>query len=182
MKGKNITKDKTYKSLRAVQYCEVWLFRKTAQGGTDIVYYNTSDYNNSENKMDTCPAGMWAKVEPAELKAKYDIEYAFKNGPRGWTMDHITLPVGSVVEFEGLKTRWMGQGELLPGVQMKPGGDLQICGVSSEIEHDIREGEAGFHPGRPGWRALGDAGILGHRGQDNHLRFLGRPGREAQDA
>ena len=114
-------KDMTYKSLRAVQYCEVWLFHKTPQGGTDIVYYTTSDYNNAANKMDTCPADMWAKVNPAELKAKYDIQYAFKNGPRGWTMDYFTLPVGPVVEFDGLKTRWMGQGELPPGVEMKPG-------------------------------------------------------------
>jgi hypothetical protein len=136
-------KDKTYKSLRAVQYCEVWLFHKTAQGGTDIVYYNTSDYNNSENKMDTCPAGMWANVEPAELKAKYDIEYAFKNGPRGWTMDHITLPVGSVVEFAGLKTRWMGQGELPPGVQMKP-GEATYKSVESH-----RKSSMTFEKGKP---------------------------------
>jgi hypothetical protein len=66
----NTPKNLTYKSLRAVQYCEVWLFHKTPQGGT---------------------------------------------------MDHITLPVGSVIQFNGLKTRWMGQGELPPGVELKPG-------------------------------------------------------------
>jgi hypothetical protein len=127
--------------------------------------------------------GMWAKVEPAELKAKYEIEYALKNGTRGWTMDHITLPVGSVVEFAGLKTGWMGQGELPPGVQMKPSA-ATYKSVESHRKSSMtfEKGKAGLHPRRSRWRALGDAGILGHRRQDNHLRVLERPGREAQDA
>ena len=38
--------DKTYTSLRDVQYCEVWLFQGTPEEGIAGVYFNTSDLNN----------------------------------------------------------------------------------------------------------------------------------------
>jgi len=116
-------KNLKYKDLRGVQYCEVWLFVPQPNKMVFVDYYNTSDFNNAANKKDTCPAGMWAKVNPEELKAKYQgVATVFKNGPRGWTMDWIDLPVGPVVDFDGLKTRWMGKGELPPEMMdMKPG-------------------------------------------------------------
>jgi len=109
----------TYKSLRGVVYCEVWLFAGTPETGIRGVYFNTSDLNNSANRMNTCPADTWAKVTVPSLESQYDVIAAFKNGPRGWTMDHITLPVGPVVAFEGLDTRWMGEGRLPKGVTLK---------------------------------------------------------------
>ena len=102
--------DMTYESLRAVQYCEVWLFTGTPETGIAGVYYNTSALNNSVDKTDTCPADMWDKVTVAGLEAQYDVIGAYKNGPRGWTMDSITLPVGPVIAFDGIETRWMGEG------------------------------------------------------------------------
>jgi hypothetical protein len=76
---------------------------------------SVTDLNNSANKKDTCPADMWAKVSPDELKDHYDIGMAFKNGPRGWTMDWAKIPVGPVVDFDGLKSRWWGKGGAASG-------------------------------------------------------------------
>lgn len=124
-----------------MQYCEVWLFVPQPNQSVFVDYYNTSDFNNEANKMDTCPASMWAKVSPEELKAKYDgVATVFKNGPRGWTMDWIDLPVGPVVGFDGLKTRWMGKGELPPEmVDMKAGRDgLQVDPVASQVQNALR--------------------------------------------
>ena len=97
-----------YKDLRGVIYCEVWLFKGTPETGVAGVYFNTSDFNNKADKKNTCPADMWAKITVPDLEKQFDVLAAYKNGPRGWTMDWIDLPVGPVVSFDGLKTRWMG--------------------------------------------------------------------------
>ena len=36
---------------------------------------------------DTCPAEMWAKVDPEMLKKQYDVAGVFKNGPLYWMYD-----------------------------------------------------------------------------------------------
>ena len=69
--------------------------------------------------MDTCPAAMWDKVSVEALKSKYNVLGAYKNGPRGWTMDTITLPVGPIETFEGIEARWMGEGKLPKGTDLK---------------------------------------------------------------
>jgi hypothetical protein len=107
-----------YKDLRGVIYCEVWLFKGTPETGVAGVYFNTSDFNNHADKKNTCPADMWAKITVPGLEKQFDVIAAYKNGPRGWTMDWIDLPVGPVVSFDGLKTRWMGQGELPKGATL----------------------------------------------------------------
>ncbi len=111
-------KSKLYTDLRGVIYCEVWLFTLTKDKDIAGVYYNTSDLNNSADKMNTCPAAMWDKVTTSSLEAQFDVLAAYRNGPRGWTMDTIELPVGPVVAFDGLETRWMGQGILPKGVTL----------------------------------------------------------------
>jgi len=111
-------KDMTYTSLRGVIYCEVWLFRSEPGGRIAGVYFNTSDLNNSADKKNTCPANLWDKVTVASLEANFDTLAAYKNGPRGWTMDTITLPVGGVENFDGVQARWMGEGKLPKGVSL----------------------------------------------------------------
>ena len=109
----------TYEGLRAVQYCEVWLFDGTPETGIAGVYFNTSDLNNSTDKMDTCPAAMWDKVSVKSLEETYNVIGAYKNGPRGWTMDTLDIPVGPVETFEGIEARWMGEGRLPKGMGLK---------------------------------------------------------------
>jgi hypothetical protein len=111
-------KPMTYNGLRGVIYCEVWLFKNTPSGQIAGVYYNTSALNNAADKMNTCPASLWDRITVASLEAGFDVLAAYRNGPRGWTMDSITLPVGPVVEFNGLQARWMGQGLLPKGVAL----------------------------------------------------------------
>jgi hypothetical protein len=128
--------DMTYTGLRGVIYCEVWLFRSTPDNGIAGVYYNTSDLNNSADKMNTCPDDMWAKVTVQSLEAQFDVLAAYKNGPRGWTMDTITLPVGPVETFDGVQARWMGEGHLpkgasLASAHMNPYSPLQSHRKSS---------------------------------------------------
>jgi hypothetical protein len=117
----NAPKEMTFKGLRGVQYCEVWLIAGTPETGISGDYYNTSNLNNSADKMDTCPCNLWDKVNAEALKAEYDVTTVYKNGPRGWTMDSITIPVGPVQTFEGLKTRWWGRGVLPKGAKFKAG-------------------------------------------------------------
>ncbi len=110
--------DMTYTGLRGVIYCEVWLFRIMKNNGVAGVYYNTSALNNSAHTANTCPAGMWDKVTVPLLESEFDVLAAYKNGPRGWTMDRITLPVGPVVSFNGVEARWMGEGHLPKGASL----------------------------------------------------------------
>ena len=93
-------------------------FKTTADNGIAGVYYNTSDLNNSADKMNTCPNEMWDKVTVPSLEAQFDVLAAYRNGPRGWTTDTITLPVGPVETFDGVQARWMGQGLLPKGASL----------------------------------------------------------------
>jgi hypothetical protein len=110
--------DMTYNGLRGVIYCEIWLFRLLPDEQVAGVYYNTSALNNAADPMNTCPASMWDKVTVPSLEAQFDVLAAYKNGPRGWTMDTITLPVGPVETFDGLQARWMGEGHLPKGASL----------------------------------------------------------------
>ena len=109
----------TFAGQRDVQYCEVWLFTGAAETGIWGTYYNTSLLNNAADKMDTCPADAWAKVSVEKLKETWDVIGVYNNGPRGWTFDSVEIPVGPVVTFEGIETRWWGAGQLPKGVELK---------------------------------------------------------------
>jgi len=81
-------------------------------------------------------------VTVKSLESEYYVIAAHKNGPRGWTMDTITLPVGPVVEFDGIQTRWMGEGKL-PQDRDSAGrshGALQAAPVAPEVFDDVRQG------------------------------------------
>jgi len=75
-------------------------------------FYKTTALNNKADPSDSCPADMWAKVEPEALKKQYHVLGVFKNGPRHWMYDWIELPVGTQRDFNGLQARWMGEVEL----------------------------------------------------------------------
>jgi hypothetical protein len=98
-----------YDNLRAMEYCEVFLI-----GGNPITknlkaaVYNTSYLNNQSNPLVTCPADLWAKIDPERLKKQYDMLGIFKNGPRMWVNDWIQIPIAQdVTTFDGgLQTHW----------------------------------------------------------------------------
>ena len=97
-----------YDNLRAMEYCEVFLI-----GGNPITknlkaaVYNTSYLNNQANPLVTCPADLWAKIDPETMKKQYDMLGIFKNGPRMWVNDWIQIPVAQdITTFDGLQTHW----------------------------------------------------------------------------
>jgi hypothetical protein len=136
---------KRFDNLRGVRYCEVFLI-----GGNPITkdlqaaFYNTTDLNNSANPLDTCPATIWDKLDAEALKKQYDVLGVFKNGPRGWAMDWIELPTGTVKTFDDLQARWMGQ------VQLPKDVDLHKKGSSAYKPTVVaRKSEMTFQKGKP---------------------------------
>lgn len=135
---------KRFNNLRAMRYCEIWfiggtIFPKDLTGA----YYNTSDLNNTANRLDTCPTDMWAKVDAEALKKQYDVWDVFKNGPRGWTMDWIELPVGPVKTFDGLQAQWMGNVQLPKEFGGKKGSDAY------KVVNSLRKSLMTFEKGKP---------------------------------
>ena len=128
--------DMTYTGMRGVIYCEVWLFRSTADNGVAGVYYNTSDLNNAAEKTNTCPDSMWAKVTVQSLEAQYDVLAAYKNGPRGWTMDRATYQLvrsrhSTAFRPDGWARAGCRKGVALTSAHMNPYSPLQSHRKSS---------------------------------------------------
>ena len=135
-----------YDKIRAMEYCEVFLI-----GGNPITkdlkaaVYNTSYLNNQANPLETCPADLWAKIDPETLKKQQDMLGVFKNGPRGWTNDWIQLPVAQdITTFDGLQTHWFMTVELPKDMEVgKKGGTA----YKPTIGH--RNSLMGFVAGKP---------------------------------
>jgi hypothetical protein len=138
-------KDMTFKSLRGVQYCEVWFFVPQPNKELFVTYYNTGNLNNAVSKMDTCPAATWAKLNPEELKAQYaGVASVYKNGPRGFAADSVTIPVGPVATFDGLQARWWGKGVLPPSML-----DMKAGGFAYKAIQSHRKSTMHFDKGKP---------------------------------
>jgi hypothetical protein len=136
---------KRFDDLRNMRYAEVFLI-----GGNGVTHnlkaavYNTTGLNNSKNPRDTCPADLWATVDPEALKKQYDVLGVFKNGPRYWMMDWIELQVGAERDFNGLKARWFCQ------VQLPKGFDKKKKGSSAYHPTTVaRKSQMGFNKGKP---------------------------------
>jgi hypothetical protein len=134
-----------FDNLRDVRYAEVFLIGGDAvTHNLEAAFYNTSGLNNSVDPRDTCPAALWAKVDPEKLKKQYDVLGVFKNGPRHWAMDWIELPVGAERDFDGLKARWMGQVKLPKDIDLKKKGSSAYKPTTV-----ARKSQMGFGKGKP---------------------------------
>jgi|SRR5271167_66808 len=139
-------KERRFDGLRAMGYCEVFLI-----GGNPITknlkaaVFNTTDLNYQADPHQTCPADLWAKVDPEALKKQYDMLGVFKNGPRGWANDWIQLPVAqNITTLDGLQTHWFMTVDLPKDMQVgKKGG----TGYKPTIGH--RTSLMGFDKGKP---------------------------------
>ena len=134
-----------FDGVRAVRYCEVFLI-----GGDALTkdlkadFYNTTGRNSAADPRDTCPADLWAKVDPEALKKELKVLGVFENGPRGWANDWFELPVGTQRDFNGLEARWMG------AVQLPKDVDLHKKGSSAYKPATVsRKSEMGYVKGRP---------------------------------
>jgi hypothetical protein len=138
-------KVRRFDNLRAMRYCEVFLIGGDAlTKDLQAVFYNTTDLNNKANSRDTCPAALWAKVDAEALKKEYAVLGVFKNGPRGWAMDWIELPVGAMRTFDGLEARWMGEVQLPKGVKLHEKGSSAYKPTTV-----ARKSQMGFAKGQP---------------------------------
>jgi hypothetical protein len=112
-----------FDNMRDMRYAEVFLI-----GGDPLThdlqaeFYNSTGLNNSADPRNTCPQAIWDKVDPEQLKKRYNVLGVFKNGPRHWVMDWIELPVGAERDFDGFKARWMGQVKLPKDIDLKKKG------------------------------------------------------------
>ena len=92
----------TFNNIRGVRYGEISLLCGP-QGST---MYNTTGLNNQTNPTDTAPPPLWNNVSEQAMAQQYNVPAVWKNGPRGWVVDKIQLPVGPELDFNGLKARW----------------------------------------------------------------------------
>jgi hypothetical protein len=110
--------DTTFDNIRGVIYAEISLLC----GSDGASMYNTSGLNNQANPDDTAPADLWNNVSEDATAKQYQVPSAWKNGPRGWTADKIEVPVGTELDFNGLKARWFAYPEYPPDLLLKHAG------------------------------------------------------------
>jgi hypothetical protein len=139
-------KETVIDDLRGMRYCEIFL-----AGGDPVAgdlyaeVFNTSELNSKADRMDTCPAPIWGKVDVAALEKEYDVVRVFKIGPRVWTVDSIRLSVAPVVSnMSGLDTRWFMKVEL-----PKPEGARSRVGIPYQPTTASRNSESTFLMGKP---------------------------------
>ncbi len=113
-----------FDNLRGTQYCELnFIYADLKNETLYTEMWNSTDLNNAANPKNFCPDDVWAKVDSAALAKEHDVLGVWKNGPRGWTMDWIELPVGEVTTFDGWQGRWMARPTLPKGVNPHIKGD-----------------------------------------------------------
>jgi hypothetical protein len=106
-----------FDDLRATQYCELnFIYADIDNATLYTEMWNSTDLNNSVDPKNFCPGDVWAKVDTTALAKAHDVIGVWKNGPRGWTMDWIDLPVGEVTTFDGWEGRWFASPTLPKGV------------------------------------------------------------------
>lgn len=159
-----------FENLSGVRYCEVFLI-----AGNPITkdlhanFYNTSEFNNSANKLNTCPAELWAKVDAEALKKQYDVLGVFKNGPRFWMYDWAELPVGTERDFDGLKARWFGNVKLPKDFGKEGATYFKPTTVERKSHQGYKQGQTVYildDPEGTPWIMQAGSGIV-----DSSLRF-----------
>lgn len=116
-------KSMRFDNLRGVQYCELnFLYADLKNATLFTEMWNSSGLNTHGDPMNTCPADAWATVDPTALAKEHDVLGVWKNGPRGWTMDWIELPVGEVTTYGSWQGRWFAAPTLPKGVDPRDPG------------------------------------------------------------
>lgn len=71
--------------------------------------FNTLGLNgaNPAGGGDSSPAAILDKIDMKKVQEDNHALNAVKNGPRFWTVDHISVKAGKERDFQGLKARWV---------------------------------------------------------------------------
>ena len=89
-------------NIRGQRYTEIFLI-----GGHAITHhliggiYNTIGMNDPAGTGVSCPQDVLDEIDVEDLKEKYDLLGAFKNGPRLWCLDWAEVMVGGEQDFSG---------------------------------------------------------------------------------
>jgi hypothetical protein len=135
----------TFKGVRGQRYTEMFLI-----GGNAITkdlkanVYNTWGLNGGATTGDSCPAALLDKVDVKELKDRYHVLAAFKNGPRLWTLDWIEVEMGKELDFGGMKARWVNWLDM-KGISTEPGAaDYKNITVGRHTKFGFDKGKQVF--------------------------------------
>ena len=114
-------------SLRDRRYCEIFPIFSTSDGA-EAAAHNTFGLN-------ACPQDEWEAIDLDEVAAQVGADFATRNGPRYWTMDHIVS-----------KTETQGQ-EFFGTLEMRHGATVQIAASAPSTPYSGRsvERDTEFH-------------------------------------
>lgn len=137
-------KNMTFNNLRDVRYCEISFICQPGAGGASM--YNTQDLNNKGTHKDTCPEALWNNISETAMAAQYQVPNVWKNGPRFWVADSITIPVGTELDFNGLKARWFAYPSYPPNIQSLgiTAGSYIITKVQRNSQIRLNKGREAF--------------------------------------
>ena len=93
--------------IRGRRYGEIILIGTDPATGRQIgSVYNTTALNDPTDTGDSCPQGLWDRVDVEVITKEYNALGTLKNGPRLWCLDWVEGMVGVVRDFGGLKAHW----------------------------------------------------------------------------
>ena len=84
----------------------------TATGHQVGSVYNTTGLNDPTGTGDSCPQGLWERIDPTAITEEYDALGTIKNGPRLWCLDWVEAVIGAERDFAGLTARWAARLDL----------------------------------------------------------------------
>jgi hypothetical protein len=107
--------------------------------------YNTAELNKQAGgPKDTCPEALWNNISESAMATQYNVPSVWKNGPRFWTADAISIPMGKELNFNGLNAKWFAYPTYPPNVQT-----LGITSGSYIVTQVQRNSKIYFDTGKP---------------------------------
>jgi hypothetical protein len=134
-----------FEGVRGQRYTEIFLI-----GGHAITHhlvggvYNTIGMNDPAGTGNTCPQDVLDKVDVDELKEKYDVLGAFKNGPRLWCLDWIEVMMGQERTFNGLHARWVNWLDVPKEMRKHESVAYKTINVQRDTQFGINTGSPAF--------------------------------------
>jgi hypothetical protein len=133
-------------NIRNLRYCEISLICGTGPGTASM--YNTAEYNKQPavggGPKDTCPDSLWNNISESAMATQFNVPSVWKNGPRFWTADAISIPQGTKLNFNGLDANWFAYPSYPPNVQ-----SLGITSGSYIVTKVQRNSKIYFDEGKP---------------------------------
>jgi len=142
----------SFDNIREVRYGEISLICGSGPGNASM--YNTLELNGqTDANKDSCPAALWNNVSEDAMAQQFSVPSVWKNGPRFWVVDWIQLPVGTELDFNGLKARWFAYPTYPPNIQ-----SLGITAGSYITTYVKRDSNMTWYQGKPVFMLIDPSG------------------------